>query len=128
MNIRPFTNFIQINNEETIYSAEDWLIENSPIAYRILRFLMKNMDKHNAVICSYLVLQEKFGISKETVRKSIKILKDKKYLDVLKSGSANVYTINKKIAWKSAGKNYKHAKFSANIILSVDEQDEKTRK
>ncbi|MEG7677078.1 hypothetical protein U2060_15165, partial [Listeria monocytogenes] len=44
-----------------------------------------------------------------------------------KSGTSNVYAVNKQIAWSSWGSNFKHGKFSANIILSESEQDEQVK-
>lgn len=117
----PFKNFVQVNKD--YYKAEDWLMSKSPIAYRIFKFLINGMDDYNAVICSYKVLQENFGVSQDTVRRAIKILKEKKYIDVYKSGTSNVYAINKNIVWNSWGTNYNYAKFGANIIISESEQE-----
>lgn len=117
----PFKNFVQVNKD--YYKAEDWLMAKSPIAYRIFKFLINGMDDYNAVICSYKVLQETFDISQDTVRRAIKILKEKKYVDVYKTGTSNVYCINKNIVWQSWGTNYSQAKFGANIILSESEQE-----
>lgn len=121
----PFKNFVQVNKD--YYKAEDWLMAKSPVAYRIFRFLVNNMDGYNAVVCSYQVLQETFDISQVTVARAIKILKEKKYVDVHKSGTSNVYSINKNIVWNSWGTNYKYAKFGANIILSETEQTLKSK-
>jgi DNA-binding transcriptional ArsR family regulator len=117
----PFKNFIQVNKD--FYKAEDWLMGKSAIAYRIFRFLINNMDTYNAVICSYHVLQETFGISQPTVARAIKLLKDKGYIYILKSGTSNVYALNDKIVWNSWGKNYPYSKFPANVILSISEQE-----
>lgn len=117
----PFNNFVQVNKD--FYKAEDWLMAKSPIAYRIFKFLINNMDEYNAVICSYQVLQETFDVSKDTIRRSIKILKEKGYIGVLKSGTSNVYALNDKIVWNSWGTNYGYSKFPANIILSISEQE-----
>ena len=117
----PYENWIQINKDA--YKSEDWLMAKSPIAYRVFKFLMNNMDGYNAVVCSYKVLQEYFDISQDTVRRAIKLLKEKKYVDVHKSGTSNIYTVNKRIAWNSWGKNYRYAKFGANIVLTESEQD-----
>lgn len=117
----PFKNFVQVNKD--CYKAEDWLMSKSPIAYRIFRFLVNGMDDYNAVICSYQVLMETFDVSKPTITRAIKLLKDKKYIDVYKSGTSNVYAMNKNIVWNSWGTNYDYAKFGANIILSESEQE-----
>lgn len=121
----PFDNFVQVNKD--YYKAEDWLIAKSPIAYRIFKFLINGMDDYNAVICSYQVLQETFDVSKPTITRAIKLLKEKKYVDVYKTGTSNVYAINKNIVWQSWGTNYDKAKFGANIILSESEQEESVK-
>lgn len=122
----PYKRWIQLNKDA--YKAEDWLMGKSPIAYRIFRFLMTNMDSYNAVMCSYQVMQEQFEVSKTTITRAIRLLRERQYIDVYKSGTSNVYTINKQIAWNSWGNNYKYGKFGANIILSESEQEEQTRK
>ncbi|MGL4742717.1 MAG: replication/maintenance protein RepL [Sarcina sp.] len=115
----PFKNFIQYNKD--YYQAEDWLLKNSSVAYRVFKFLVQNMDKYNAVICSYTVLEESLEISNSTVKRAVKILKENNFIDIYKSGTTNVYCINKNIVWSSWGKNYQYAKFGANIILSKTE-------
>lgn len=117
----PYNNWVQIN--KNYYKAEDWLMAKSPIAYRIFKFLINNMDGYNSVVCSYKVIQEYFDISQVTVARAIKLLKEKQYIQVYKSGTSNIYAINKEIAWNSWGKNYRYAKFGANIILTETEQE-----
>lgn len=117
----PYKNFVQVNKE--YYKAEDWLMAKSPIAYRIFKFLVNNMDNYNALICSQTVLQETFNISRVTVSRAVKLLKEKQYIEVYKSGTSNVYAINKNIAWNSWGNNFQYAKFGANIIISESEQE-----
>lgn len=122
----PYDNFVQFNQD--MYKAEDWLMKESPIAYRIFKFLVKNMDNYNAVICSQTVLQEQFEVSRATVSRALKLLKDKGYVAVFKSGTSNVYALNDKIVWRSWGTNYQRSKFPANVLLSLSEQEEKTKK
>lgn len=121
----PYERWVQVNKD--YYKAEDWLMAKSPIAYRIFKFLINNMDGYNSVVCSYKVLQEYFDVSQVTVARAIKLLKEKKYIEVYKSGTSNIYAVNKKIAWNSWGSNYKYAKFGANIIISESEQEKGTQ-
>lgn len=123
----PFTKWTQVNGSDEAYEAEDWLIAKAPTAYRILRFLVANMDRYNAILCSYKVMQERFGYSRATLSEAIKILKKHKYLDVKKSGTSNVYLINKELYWNSWGSNYAYAEFGVKVILSASEQDEDTQ-
>ncbi|MGL5649879.1 MAG: replication/maintenance protein RepL [Clostridium sp.] len=115
----PYKNFIQFNKAS--YKAEDQLLEKSATAYRVFKFLIQNMDSYNAVMCSYTVLEENLNISNSTVKRAIRLLKTEKFIDVYKSGTSNVYCINKNIVWSSWGTNFKYAKFGANIILSKTE-------
>lgn len=117
----PYKDFIQMNN--AYYKAEDWLMKTSPIGYRILRFLISHMNNYNAVICSYAVLEEYFDISKPTVTRAIKLLKEHNFIDTAKTGTSNVYFINKELVWKSWGTNHKYAEFGAKIIISESEQE-----
>ena len=121
----PYKNFTQVNKD--FWKAEDWLMAKSPIAYRIFKFLVTNMDEYNAVICSYKVLQETFSISRATVTRAVKLLKEKGYIAVFKTGTSNVYALNHQIVWNSWGTNYQYSKFPANVILSVSEQENQTK-
>ena len=96
----------------------------SPIAYRIFKFLINNMDDYNAVVCSQTVIQETFDVSRVTVSRAVKLLKDKGYIAVFKSGTSNVYALNDKIVWNSWGTNYSQSKFPANVIISISEQEQ----
>ncbi|WP_114200817.1 replication/maintenance protein RepL, partial [Staphylococcus aureus] len=97
----PYRSWVQMNKDA--YKAEDWLMSKSPIAYRIFKFLINNMDSYNAVMCSQTVLQEQFDVSRVTISRAIKLLKEKQLIDVYKSGTSNVYAVNKQIAWSSWG-------------------------
>lgn len=121
----PYRDWYQVNKE--YYKQKDWLIAKNATAYRIFEFLVHHMDHYNAVICSYKVLQETFNVSQSTISRAIKLLKDKQFIDVYKSGTSNVYAINKNIVWNSWGSNYRYAKFGANIILAESEQEEMMR-
>ncbi len=121
----PYRKFLQVNQDN--YKAEDWLMKNSPAAYRLLRFIAQNMDSYNALICSYSVFTETLGYSRQTIANAIALLKKKKYIEIAKSGRSNIYFINKALYWHSYGTNYARAEFGAKIIISADEQDEDDR-
>jgi DNA-binding transcriptional ArsR family regulator len=119
----PFAHWLQVNNSDDAYKAESWLMRKSPIGYMILRFLAKEMDNYNAIICSFKVMEEALGYSRAALSKAISILKEHHYIDVKKSGTSNVYLINKELYWKSWGTNYKYAEFGTKIIISESEQE-----
>lgn len=123
----PFTKWTQLNNDEEAQEARYWLMKKSPIAYCVMDFLASNMDRFNAVICSYRVMQEKFGYSRAALSEAIKLLREHNYIDVKKTGTSNIYILNKRLYWNSWGTNYAYAEFGANIIISASEQDTKTQ-
>ena len=119
----PFVQWLQVNNSNDAYKAEDWLMKKSAVAYRLLRFLAKEMDNYNAIMCSYKVLEEALGYKRNALSKAVNLLKEHHYIDVKKSGTSNIYFINKALYWKSWGKNYKYAEFGAKIIIAESEQE-----
>ena len=118
----PYKKFWQTNSEHT--KDLIWLAGAEPRANQILFFLLDQMDAYNAVMCSYQVLQEALEIGRATVTRAIKVLKDKGFIAILKSGTSNVYVVNKELAWNSWGKNVKYCKFPTNVILSATENKE----
>jgi hypothetical protein len=81
------------------------------------------MDSYNAVMCSYRVFEEVLNLSKQTITRSIKILKDNGFIAIYKSGTSNVYIVNDNLAWSSWGNNKKYCKFPTNVILSYSENE-----
>lgn len=121
----PFSNFYQINKE---YSDElRWLITASPNAYKILLFLLEHMDKYNAVMCSFIVIQEALDMSRSTASRAVKLLKEHGFIAIVKSGTSNVYIVNNELAWNSWGNNVQYCEFPANIIISATEQQERLK-
>lgn len=121
----PFSKFYQINKEH----SEDmqWLLDKNPKAFKILLFLLDHMDKYNAVMCSYQVLQEALGMGRTTASTAIRLLKEHGFIAVLKSGTSNVYIVNNDLAWNSWGNNVKYCEFPANIIISASEQEQRKK-
>jgi DNA-binding transcriptional ArsR family regulator len=118
----PYSRWAQYNLEHS--DKLIWLQMNHPKSAAILTFLVDHMDTTNAIMCSYHVLQEVFGVSADTVRRALKILKEKGFVAVYKSGLSNVYVINDCLYWKSWGNNIKYSKFPATVILSLTEQEQ----
>lgn len=98
------------------------LIRQSPKAADILMLLAEHMNKQNAIVMSMHTLVAMTGWSRPTVSGAVKVLKDGRWLQVIKIGTANAYVINNSVFWQdSRGK--KLACFSAQIVVSADEQD-----
>ena len=65
----------------------------------------------------------RFDISRATVSRAIKILRDGGFIYVYKSGTSNVYVVNPDLAWKTYGKNRRFCEFPATVVLDYDEQE-----
>ena len=118
----PFRDFYQVNKVNSKYLRT--CLKECPRALDSLLFLFDNMDKYNALVCSFSVFQEALGVSRQTCSKAVKYLKDHGFIQVYKTGGTNVYVANKDLVWNSWGKNTKYCKFDANVILSASEQEE----
>jgi hypothetical protein len=114
-------NFIQIQ-KKALKLLRD-LIDKNATAARIITLMAEKMNKQNALVCSYDTLMKITGMSRSTLVRSIKYLKDHKWIDVVKVGSANAYIINSNIFWQDEG-DKRFAVFNAVVIASSDEQDE----
>ncbi|EBV4848735.1 TPA: replication/maintenance protein RepL [Salmonella enterica] len=100
------------------------LARKSPIAHEILYYLVEHMGRTtNAVVCSYTTLCEITGVSRPTVGRAIKLLKEDNWIDTIKIGNSNAYCVNEKVFWQAGRNQRKYAIFSATVIASASEQD-----
>lgn len=94
------------------------------VAFKIFFFLVKHMDGNNALCVSMKAMQEILGYSRQTLSKAVKYLKEKGWLCVMKSGTANIYIINPDIAWTSYDNQKAYCKFQTNVIVVPEENAE----
>lgn len=87
----------------------------------LFMFICEHMDGYNSLMASYQVFMDYTGRSKATIQRSIKWLYDNGFLDILKSGTSNVYIINQNVAWTSYANQKKYCKFAGNILVSAAE-------
>lgn len=116
----PYKKWTQYNLDHTEKMLN--LLKVNPVAGRLLFFLVDQMDNYNAVMCSYTVLQEALDLSKPTITRAIRTLKELGFIAIYKSGTSNVYTVNDNVFWKSWGNKKRYSKFPANVILAESEQ------
>lgn len=115
-------NFVQLYRPQ-IDNVTELAFEN-PTAFRLLMFLIKNMDYSNALCVSNTALQEVMELSKPTICRAIKYLKDNGWVCVLKQGTSNVYVINPDVAWTAYENQKQYCKFNATVFLSGSENAE----
>jgi hypothetical protein len=115
------TNFFQIYKDNV-----DLLIEigqKNKTALNIFLWIAKHMDDRNALVVSQETIAEQLKITTRTVRYAIADLKASKALDILKSGSTNIYALNSKIVWQDEADNKRFAHFTAKVYITEAEQE-----
>ncbi|WP_228391577.1 replication/maintenance protein RepL [Pseudomonas helleri] len=120
--VRDNYNFVQISRSYLTQMRK--LARASPIAHEILYYLVEHMGRTtNAVVCSYGTLCEVTGVSRPTVGRAIKLLKDENWIDTVKIGNASAYCVNERVFWQAGRNQRKYAVFSATVIASASEPD-----
>lgn len=104
----------------------DELAFRSPAARKLLTTLVKTMNRQNAVMVSQASLVKLTGLSSPTIKRSVALLREQQWIEVLKVGTSNVYRINSSVFW-TARADGRWASFAAEVIVNFDEQDEITK-
>jgi hypothetical protein len=114
-------NFVQLYLDKL-----DLIIEMTgehPSAVKVFTWIIKHMDKRNALVVSQPALAEALSLSVRSIQYCISYLKTKKALTVLKSGNTSIYAVNAQIAWKSDANGKRFALFDAAVYISGTEQE-----
>lgn len=114
-------NFVQLYIDKLDLIME--MMSENPTAAKVFTWLLKQMDRRNALVISQQALAEALDVSRMTIHTSTKYLKEKKAIDVLKSGNTNIYAVNAQIAWKADANGKKYALFDAAVYIADSEQD-----
>lgn len=93
-----------------------------PTALAVLHFMISKLQRGaNGLVISAPALARAMGISERTAKSATAVLRDMKFVQILKSGNTNVYVVNSRVAWQSA-RGARFASFNAQIV--VDEQEQ----
>lgn len=115
-------NFVQLSRGYLAQMRK--LAKKSPLAHEILYYLVEKMGKNtNAVVVSYKTLCEVTGVSRPTVGRALKILRDDNWVATVRVGSATAYCVNSQVFWASSRNQKQYAIFSATVIASETEQE-----
>jgi hypothetical protein len=110
-----------------IYMDETVALANeSGAAFKVLMVLVRQMDRVNSVLISNESLEKLTKQSTSTVKRAVKLLREKQWVDVFKIGTSNLYRVNSSIFWQD-GSDGKWASVQANVYINFDEQDEQTK-
>jgi hypothetical protein len=105
----------------------DLIIEmtgENPTAVKIFVWLLQHMDKRNALVISQEALAEAMSLHRTTIFRCTNYLKEKKAVEIVKSGSTSIYAVNAQIAWKADAKGKQFAMFDAAVYIAKSEQIE----
>lgn len=102
------------------------LANQAPAAFKILMVMIGKMQQFNSLLISNEALGKLTTSSSSTVKRSIKLLRELEWIEVLKLGTSNVYRVNSGRVWQNS-ESGSWAEFGAHVILNQDEQDEFTR-
>lgn len=116
--------FVQVSRD--YLDALDALMVESVSARRLLTVLIKGMDKGNALVISQERLQKETTFGASTIKRAIKLLRERRWIEVIKVGNMNVYRVNSNVVWTSRADG-KHASFNATVVVDWDEQDAITK-
>lgn len=93
-----------------------------PSALAVLHFMISKLQRGaNGIVISSEALARQMDISQRTAKSATKILKDGKFVQVLKSGNSNVYIVNSKVAWQGH-RGMRYASFNAQLLVDETEQ------
>lgn len=115
-------NFIQLYRDNMDKLAN--LASENPTALKVLMFFMKHMDGTNALVVSNNALQEILQLSKPTICRATKYLRENGWICVLKTGTSNAYIVNPEVAWTSYGYQKQYCKFNATVFITGTENAE----
>lgn len=119
--------FVQLSRAEMRKISELSTGKSGKAALNLLMLFAQSMNKQNAVMISFNMLESITKQSRATIDRAIKRLKKDNWIQVIKVGNANVYVLNSSVFWTDKAEK-RYATFSAQIITSFDEQDVDIRK
>lgn len=93
-----------------------------PTALAVLHFMISKLARGaSGVIISAPAMARQMDISERSAKAAVAVLRDMKFVQILKSGNTNAYIVNSRVAWQGK-RGFRYASFNAQII--VDEQEQ----
>lgn len=117
---RPAT-FGWLQLEKKVGQELQTLAFKHPAAMGTLMFLANNMGRNNALAISQGAISKKTGVTLKSISRSIKLLENHRFIEVVRVGNLCVYRVNSRVAWQG-NRGEKYAYFSADIIAFENEQ------
>lgn len=118
---RKNSNFVQV--QKSALKDMRSLAQRSPKAMTLLLTLVEKMNRENALMISKGTLVQITGMSMATLTRCITLLKEERWIQIIKVGTSNVYRVNSLAFWQSS-KDKMYTSFRATIVACQDEQEE----
>ena len=102
------------------------LMGESASAAKILVQITARMGDHNAFVASNQAIGDLTGLSLATVKRSLKLLQERRWINVLRlgpTGTVRVIVVNDQVAWFGPRDGLRNSLFSAAVFVSEAEQD-----
>ena len=114
-----------VQTDRKAHEAWGKLIVQKPKAAALLHQLVAQMGDMNAVIISHGVLAQMMDCSVATIKRALKDLEARNWIEVLKIGKGRecAYIVNDRVAWQGKRENIRYSVFSANVVVDYDDQD-----
>ena len=88
------SNYIHFNKAHLNKIAD---LGQNQLALKVFMFMCNNMNSSNTIVISMKALIGIFNVSRQSISKAIKYLKDNDLLYVYKNGTSNIYVINQNV-------------------------------
>ena len=101
-----------------------------PRASALLHVILAQMGRHNALVASQATLARLSKCSVATLKRSLSILREGNWIEVRQigpTGTTNAYIVNDRVAWSGDRDGIRYSLFSAAIVVSDDEQPDKSQ-
>lgn len=114
-----------VQTERKAHEAWADLIRKSPLAAQVMHVLTARVGENNAVVISQKNLARLVKGSERGVRNALQLLCDDNWIEIRQiggRGTVNAHVINDRVAWSGKRDGIRYSLFSANVIISDDEQ------
>lgn len=118
-----------VQTERKAHEAWADLIRKSPLAAQVMHVLTARVGESNAVVISQKNLARLVKGSERGVRNALQLLCGDNWIEIRQiggRGTVNAHVINDRVAWSGKRDGIRYSLFSANVILSEDEQPDMT--
>jgi Helix-turn-helix domain len=123
---RQTTHWLQ--TDRATHEAWAKLSVRSPRASALLHLLAARVGEHNAVVISQTLLAKMMGCNRRTIIRAVDDLVQGNWIELRQigdRGTINAYIVNSRVIWHGSREKLRYALFSAQVIISEDEQPDR---